>query len=398
MSLVAGRDWHSLKPRNRANNNINMTVNMMVHEHAEQQQLQPRLQDFSSNVDDPHCPIHEWRNISYSHPLGLTEKDGKQHDEGNAASDVLLFFNNVAWQCTFVGLAAARCPHLSAQFTSVTKFLLGWDQWSVSPHFTVASVLLSSRDCHSVGNASPAHHFLGSFDACVTSKQSFFILWLLFRVKIIMMFVFSRRLWIGQFWLHERCAILSVIRPESRWQFPSFRHESVRKPAYVMSWKPFCDLLWFCAMVCSIRLGSPGTDNEQRRWFWWLWRKEAVIWILLRRLVVCSSMNCGSKLSEMSSWFCEDSIISDQNARQFDFSWVSHLWHSHAIALVKHCRWKLWTKPNKITDNCVPVDELLVMQWPHFIPFELENSTLGELSLWSFRTRFGRIWQHGSNC
>jgi len=73
-----------------------MTVNMMVHEHAEQQQLQPRLQDFSSNVDDPHCPIHEWRNISYSHPLGLTEKDGKQHDEGNAASDVLLFFNNVA--------------------------------------------------------------------------------------------------------------------------------------------------------------------------------------------------------------------------------------------------------------------------------------------------------------
>jgi len=48
--------------------------------------------------------------------------------------------------------------------------------------------------------------------------------------------------------------------------------------------------------------------------------KEAVIWILWRRLVVCSSANCGSKLSKTSSWFCEETIISDQNVPQFNFS------------------------------------------------------------------------------
>ena len=167
----------------------------------------------------------------------------------------------------------------------------------------------------------------------------------------------------------ETCAILPVIRPESRWRFPSFRHELVRKPACVTSWKPFCDLLWSCtlsSMLCGIPLGSPGADNEQRRQSWWLWRKEAVIWILLRRLVVRSSANCGSELSKTSSWFCGDLIICDQNIPQFDFFQVSCLRHSQAIALVKHCSWKLQTKTNKIADNCAAVDELLVTQWAHF--------------------------------
>jgi len=102
----------------------------------------------------------------------------------------------------------------------------------------------------------------------------------------------------------ERWAILPVIWPKSRWQFPSFWHELVRNPACVTSWKPFCDLLWSCAlssMLRSIPLGSPGANNEQRWQSWWLWRKEAAIWIFWRRFVVCGSTSSGSKLSKTSS-------------------------------------------------------------------------------------------------
>jgi len=121
---------------------------------------------------------------------------------------------------------------------------------------------------------------------------------------------------------YERCTILPVIRPKSRWWIPSFRHESVRKLAYVTSWKPFCDLLWYCtlsSMLCSIPLSSPGTDKEQRRWSWWQWIKEAVIWILWEGFIVYSSTKCGSELSETSSWFYEETIIFWSNLPQFNF-------------------------------------------------------------------------------
>jgi len=144
----------------------------------------------------------------------------------------------------------------------------------------------------------------------------------------------------------------------------------VRKPAHVMSQKPFCDLLWSCTLsttLCSIPLGSSGACNGQRRQFWWLWIKEAVIRTCWRRLVVCNSTNCGGEQPETSSWFGEDSIILDQNVPQFDFLQVSYLWHTQTIALVKHCSGKLQINQTKITDNCALVDELLATQWACFV-------------------------------
>ena len=58
---------------------------------------------------------------------------------------------------------------------------------------------------------------------------------------------------------HERCqqierhAISPVIWPNSRWQSLCFRHKLIRKPAYVMSQKPFCDLfVKLCTECCAM--------------------------------------------------------------------------------------------------------------------------------------------------
>ena len=82
---------------------------------------------------------------------------------------------------------------------------------------------------------------------------------------------------------------------------------------------------------------------------------------LQRRHVMCGSMNGGSELSEMSGWFPLGSGQFDQNAPQFNFLWVSHLWHAQAITLVKCCSWKLYPK----THQLLTIALLLTSCWWH---------------------------------
>jgi len=81
---------------------------------------------------------------------------------------------------------------------------------------------------------------------------------------------------------HDQWTILPVTQPESWWWSTSFRHKLARQTLSVTDWNQSRTFLWSCALGsawCVILLGSLGADDVLRRQSWWLWRKEAVIWI-----------------------------------------------------------------------------------------------------------------------
>jgi len=66
----------------------------------------------------------------------------------------------------------------------------------------------------------------------------------------------------------DRWTILPVIRLESRWRFPSFRHELARQTVSVTGRNRSCAFLWSCVLsvaLCSIPLSSSGTNIVLRR-------------------------------------------------------------------------------------------------------------------------------------
>ena len=162
----------------------------------------------------------------------------------------------------------------------------------------------------------------------------------------------SNSLLLGQNFKTDRWTILPMIPLESQWEFTSFRHELARQTVHVAGRNQSRTFLWSCVLGfarCGVLLSSSGADIVLHWWSWWVWRKEAVIWVfwegvlfvILRMGVVNCQKQAVDFLEGRPGQF-------DQNAPQFDFLWVFCLWHTQAIALVKHCQWKLYPKPIKL--------------------------------------------------
>jgi len=138
----------------------------------------------------------------------------------------------------------------------------------------------------------------------------------------------------------DRWTILPVIWLESWRGFSSFRHELLRQRVSRRSKsipRFFVELLAEC------------TAMQRSAWFLWRWhcalsivlmttKKRSNHLDLLEKACCVLFYESGeSELSETSSWFLEGLLNFDQNAPQFDLLWVSCLWHTQTIALVKHC-------------------------------------------------------------
>jgi len=82
--------------------------------------------------------------------------------------------------------------------------------------------------------------------------------------------------------------ILPLIWLESPWQFTTFGHKLARQTVSVTGWNQSRAFLWSCVLGFaphSVLLTSSGANVVLRRQSWWLWRKEAVIWIFWEGLL-----------------------------------------------------------------------------------------------------------------